>query len=112
MGKLGTGAMVALGVGAVVLLGGSRKKESKTADGRRVILSNNMKPARVKKGETVDVANYRIIASRRAGMEYMPVVQGGVGLTLTIDLSGLSRDGTFTRNVVEEGVALMAEVKV
>ena len=106
MGKLSTLALAAAGVGAYLVF--SRKKTAKASDGSTILLSDKHKPIGVKDGEIDSVANYRIIGARRPNMTYMPVTEGAppgiIGFPCT-------KTGAFTRNILQEGGRLFAEVK-
>lgn len=67
-----------------------------------------MSPADVKAGVPVNVESYRIIQAQRAGMQYDPVTGGGIGGKLEFTPS---RSGQFTRNFIQEGGQLFAEIK-
>jgi len=67
----------------------------------------SLQPAKVKAGELVSAESYRVIESRRSGMSYVQAEgQPGAMIKFTPD-----RDGYFTRNTVQEGGVLFAEVK-
>jgi hypothetical protein len=66
-----------------------------------------LEPARVKAGESVAVESYRTIEGRRAGMHY-DQASGSPGgkVEFTVGKSGM-----FTRNFVQEGGQLWAEIR-
>jgi hypothetical protein len=66
-----------------------------------------LKAIGVQGGQTAEAASYRVIAERRPGMSYVQAT-GQVGGPLTFTPES---DGMFTRNVVEEGGQLWAEIK-
>jgi len=67
-----------------------------------------MSAAAVKAGELVSAGTYRQIAERRPGMTYVQVSSGNLGsvVEFTPTISG-----KFTRNVVQEGQTLWAEIR-
>lgn len=67
-----------------------------------------MAPADVKVGEPVNVESYRIIQGQRSGMQYDPVTSGGIGGKIEFVPS---KSGQFTRNFVQEGGQLFAEIR-
>lgn len=64
-------------------------------------------PADVKAGDPVSAESYRLIQSPRANMTYDPITNGALG-----SLVGFtpSKSGKFTRNLVEQGGQLFAEI--
>lgn len=64
-----------------------------------------MQPAPINPGEAVSAQSYRIIADRRAGMDYTPAQQDGDGIKFSFPTGGV-----FTRNFVQENGTLMAEI--
>ena len=78
------------------------------AAGSGVDVVTEMDPVEVQGGETVSVETYRVIGARRPGMQYFPIESGGVGSAIQFS-PGAS--GMFTRNFVQEGNQLWAEVK-
>jgi hypothetical protein len=55
----------------------------------------------------VRAASYRVLRQRRPGMQYVQVSKGAVGSEITFTSAAA---GKFTRNVVQEGNQLWAEV--
>ncbi len=105
MGKFSIG-LLAAGAGALYFF--TRPKTVKAADGTTVKISSKHKPVAVKTGEDDQVANYRLIAARRANMTYVPVTAGTPPGILTFPAT----TGLFTRNFLNENGILMAEIKV
>jgi DNA-binding transcriptional regulator LsrR (DeoR family) len=66
-----------------------------------------LKAIGVQGGQTVEAASYRVIEGRRPGMTYV-AASGSVGGPLTFTPE---QNGTFTRNVLQEGGQLWAEIK-
>lgn len=66
-----------------------------------------LQPAAVKQGEQVRAASYRVTRSRRPGLSYVAVEKGNVGAEITFTSPA---NATFTRNVVQEGNQLWAEM--
>lgn len=66
-----------------------------------------MEPAAVKANEKVSAETYRIIQARRGGMSYAQVSEGSPPSVLAFTSP---KNGTFTRNFVQEGGALWAEI--
>ena len=62
----------------------------------------------MKAGETVAVETYRVIEGKRPGMHYDPVLSGGNGSKVEFTVG---KSGMFTRNFVQEGGQLLAEIK-
>jgi len=65
-----------------------------------------LEPAKVKGGELVSASTYRLIQDRRSAMDYVPA-DGSLGSTLNFTPS---RSGKFTRNLVQDGQSLLAEI--
>lgn len=67
----------------------------------------DLKPVKVGADEMVSPQSYRIIQDRRAGMQYV-AANGSVGgeITFASPVAGM-----FTRNFVQEGGQLQAEIK-
>jgi len=97
-GKGGLLALVAIGAAAYFIFG----RRGAPAAG----VAAKLKPAGVGANEAVTASSYRIIASKRPGMQYVQA-QGQVGGTLSFRSASA---GTFTRNVVQEGGGLWAEI--
>lgn len=78
----------------------------KTADGTKIV--PGMKTAPVGASELVSAGTYRQIAERRPGMTYVQVTSGNLGSVIEFTPT---KSGKFTRNVVQEGQALWAEIR-
>lgn len=67
-----------------------------------------MQPAAVKAGQLVSAETYRVIESIRPGMVTAPITSGQVGglVEFTSPVNGM-----FTRNLVQQGGQLVAEIK-
>lgn len=75
----------------------------------QVSLSEQLAPVPVNAGEAAQATSYRIIANRRSGMTYdaatgTPGPQSPISFTPSVS-------GLFTRNYVQEGNTLWAEIK-
>jgi hypothetical protein len=95
---LGKKILIGVGVAGVVYL---------AAKARKPLMALVLKPAPVGANEEVSADKYRLIAKRRTGMAYVEA-KGTLGGKLTFASPSA---GLFTRNVVQEGSALWAEVK-
>jgi hypothetical protein len=98
MPKRSTLALV-LGAAVVGYFVFAKKKGATGAKGR-------LKTAPIRGGESVSAGTYRVIKTRRQGMTYVSA-EGQVGSELKF---ASPMAGKFTRNVVQEGGALWAEV--
>lgn len=75
--------------------------------GKRAVQATGLfAPAAIKAGEQVSASTYRVISARRSGLTYVPV-NGSVGGALSFSSSV---QGQFTRNVINEGGQVFAEV--
>lgn len=95
-----------LGAGAAAFMLGGKKK-APTTDGHTVIIGDHFKPASVTKGQTYTIQNYRVLGSRRPGLQYTPVSDGAVGTDLTF-VAPVS--GRATRNVTQEAGQTYIEI--
>lgn len=95
-------------VGGLAILGYFAYKRGKTPQEKagKANVINKLQPAQVKSGELVAAQSYRIISGRRAGMNYV-AADGNIGGEVSFTPSG---SGKFTRNVVQEGGRLWAEI--
>jgi hypothetical protein len=89
-------------VGAIMML----RSKSGAADSSIQVVTS-FKPAAIGANELVSANKYRLIESRRSGMNYVPVSKGGLGGT--IEFTSASA-GKFTWNVIQEGGSILAEV--
>ncbi len=64
------------------------------------------KPAAVNAGETVSASTYKITGQRRGGMIYAPAQRQGNMISFKSPVRGI-----FTRNVVQQGNQLLAEIQ-
>lgn len=87
----------AIAVGAWMLMGG---RKVTAGDGMATL-----QPVDVKGGETVKAASYRILSERR-NLRYVQAT-GVIGGEMTFVPD---KDGTFTRNIIQEGESLWAEL--
>lgn len=67
-----------------------------------------MFPVAVKKGAYLGAESYRVLAKKRPGMSYALVEEGSVPGELKFEAT---KDGFFTRNMVQEGGQFWAEIK-
>jgi len=65
-----------------------------------------LEPADVRGGELVSAETYRLLQSQRPGMSYVPA-EGSLGGVMQFTPS---KTGHFTRNLVQAGGQLMAEI--
>lgn len=96
----------ALVVGGLAFYLFSRKGGS--GGGHDAAASGQLPPTHVGPGEQVTAGSYRIISAQRPGMQYVPA-SGAAGAALTF---ASPSGGVFTRNVVNQGGQLLAEIKV
>ena len=95
---LAVGALIA-GAAYLFMRGGS-------TTGSNVTLG--MEPAAVKAGQLVSAETYRVIESVRPGMKTAPISSGQIGGLIEFTSPV---DGMFTRNLVQQGGQLVAEIK-
>ena len=93
-----------LAVGAAVAVGLWLFFKGKGGSSSSVIV---LQPAAVKKGETITVETYRTLSARRSGMHYDQASSGAPGGPIEFVVG---KSGNFTRNFVQEGGQLWAEI--
>lgn len=91
-------------VGAAVLYWLSRDQNVLPAN--KVAAQPTAKPAAVRAGETVNATTYRRVAQRRPGFVYAPAQLVQDRLMFKSPVNGI-----FTRNVVQLGNQLLAEIQ-
>lgn len=104
--KSKTIVIAAAALGALYFLskkGGAGAAGGAASDGAPVQLG--MQPASIGAGEPVSAQSYRIIQSRRSGMQYTAAQDTGSGISFSFPSGGV-----FTRNFVQENGVLMAEI--
>jgi hypothetical protein len=95
--------MLAFGV---LIAGAAYLFTRKSTAGSNVTLG--MEPVAVKAGVLVSAETYRVIESLRSGMVTAPITSGQVGGLVEFTSPV---DGMFTRNLVQQGGQLVAEIK-
>lgn len=96
-------------VGGAAAIGAYLLYQSWGGAGAQVNLSEQLAPVPVNAGDPVSATSYRIISNRRSGMTYdaatgVPGPQSPISFTPSVN-------GLFTRNYVQEGNTLWAEIK-
>lgn len=94
------------GGGALLLLLMSKKSCDSGVPG----IELKLKPVDLLPNDSVKTQQYRILANKREGMTYVPVT-GAPGEQISFS-TGIDKKSVFTRNVVDSGGRLEAELKV